>query len=264
MGIIVLASAGGSPGVTSTALGLALMWPRDVVLADCDRHPSQAVLAGYLRGLPAGGRGLSALAEAYRADELGLPARLAEHLVLLDAEESPRRRFLPGFTHPRSGRLFDPFWPRLAAQFDDLGDRQTDVLVDCGRLDADGLPQALVARARAVVIATRSSLPALAALRLAIPELREMLSPGTAGIGLLVVGAGRPYSAGEIASHLELPLLGDLPWDPTTAEVLSEGATPPRKLASRPLWRGFQTLASSLAGRCLDAPERIGLRGGVR
>ena len=36
MAIIVLTSAGGSPGVTSTALGLSLTWPRPVLLADCD------------------------------------------------------------------------------------------------------------------------------------------------------------------------------------------------------------------------------------
>lgn len=264
MAIIMLASAGGSPGVTTTALGLALTWPRHVLLADCDRHPNQAVLAGYLRGLPAGGRGLSGLAQAYRADDGGVPTRLAEHQVLLDADTSRRCHFLPGFTHPRSGILFERYWSRLASQFDELAAQQTDVLVDCGRLDADGLPEALLARARAVLIVTRSSLPALAALRLAMPELRESLAVGSAELGLLVSGGGRPYSAREIADHLEVPLIGDLSWDPVTAEVLSEGAPPPRKLASRPLWRGLQALSSSLIGRVGSPTESALASGGLR
>ena len=44
MAVLVLCSPVGSPGATTTALGLALGWPRDVLLADCDRDPSQAVL----------------------------------------------------------------------------------------------------------------------------------------------------------------------------------------------------------------------------
>ncbi len=263
MATIVLVSAGGAPGVTTTALGLALTWPRDVLLADCDRHPNQAVLAGYLRGLPAGGRGLSALAEAFRADELGRPARLSEQTVLLDANASPSRRFLPGFTHPRSGVLFDPYWPRLAALFADLADQQTDVLVDWGRLDANGLPDALLATADAVLVVTRSGLPALAALRLAMPDLRESLASRTAESWLLVVGGGRPYSAREIADHLQVPLLGDLPWDVSTAEVFSDGAEPPRKLAARPLWRGYQAVGSVLDRR-VAPPLMSVLPGGAR
>ena len=51
MAVVLLASATGSPGVTTTALGLALAWPRHCLVADCDRDPSQAVQAGYLRGM---------------------------------------------------------------------------------------------------------------------------------------------------------------------------------------------------------------------
>lgn len=51
MAVIALASATGAPGVSTAALGLALTWPRHVLLADCDREPAQAVQAGYLRGM---------------------------------------------------------------------------------------------------------------------------------------------------------------------------------------------------------------------
>jgi len=264
MGIVVVASAGGSPGATTVALGLALTWPREVVLADCDRHPSQAVLAGYLRGLPAGGRGLMGLAQAYRERD-GRGVVLDDQLVLLATDPGTRRRFLPGFTHPRSAVLFEPYWPRLAAQFADLGTQQTDVVVDWGRLDADGLPDALVERARAVLLLTRSSLPALAAVRLALPALTEAVADARAEVQLGVVGGGRPYAAGEISAQLGLPLVADLPWDVPCAGTLSDGAPEPRRLGQRPLWRALTTLSLTLAGRVAvaDAVQR-GVSAGAR
>ena len=66
---------------------------------------------------------------------------------------------------------------------------------------------------------------------------------------LVVAGGGRPYSAPEIARQLEMALLADLPWDPATAAVLSDGAVPPRKLTNRPLWRALRGLALQLGGR---------------
>jgi len=36
MALIALASATGAPGVSTTALGLALNWPRPVVLVEAD------------------------------------------------------------------------------------------------------------------------------------------------------------------------------------------------------------------------------------
>ena len=57
MSVIVLTGGPGSPGVTTTSLGLTLCWPGDVMLSDCDRDPAQAIPAGYLRGLDLGGRG---------------------------------------------------------------------------------------------------------------------------------------------------------------------------------------------------------------
>ena len=45
MAILLLASASGAPGVTTLGVGLALCWPRSVLLADCDPGAHQAVLA---------------------------------------------------------------------------------------------------------------------------------------------------------------------------------------------------------------------------
>ena len=50
MSSIVLTSASGAPGVTTSALGLALAWPRASVLVDADRAATPTVMAGYLHG----------------------------------------------------------------------------------------------------------------------------------------------------------------------------------------------------------------------
>ena len=53
--LIALCSAKGAPGVTTSALALALSWPRPVILAELDPAGGD-VLAGYGRGeLSAGG-----------------------------------------------------------------------------------------------------------------------------------------------------------------------------------------------------------------
>ena len=70
MTVVALTSAKGSPGVTTTALGLATAWPsvhpnRRVLLAEVDPAGGD-IAAGYLRGEAQAGRGLLALAAAAR------------------------------------------------------------------------------------------------------------------------------------------------------------------------------------------------------
>src|SRR4029434_11328260 len=62
MAILLLTSTAGSPGVTTLAVGLAITWPRPILLADCDPGAHQAILAGYLAGRSTSGKGLLRLA----------------------------------------------------------------------------------------------------------------------------------------------------------------------------------------------------------
>ena len=50
MAVVSVFSVGGAPGVTVSSLGLALSWPRPVLLVDANPNAGSAVLAGYLRG----------------------------------------------------------------------------------------------------------------------------------------------------------------------------------------------------------------------
>ncbi len=50
MAVITLFSVAGAPGTTTTALAVALAWPRPVMLIDADPTASAPVLAGWLKG----------------------------------------------------------------------------------------------------------------------------------------------------------------------------------------------------------------------
>ncbi len=259
MAVVILTSATGSPGTTTTALGLTLSWPRDVLLADCDREPSQAIQAGYLRGLDHAGRGLHAIARLNRERQPVAPHLLQSSLPLEREETDLARFFLPGFSHPGAVRLFDHVWAELAAAFSRLGETGVDVIVDAGHIGRDGLPLSLLAEADAVCVVTRSGLRALASTRLYLPVLRDQLDslPAARPLGMMLVGSGRPYGAAEIVTQFDIPCWGEIPWHERHAAVLSDGADEPRRFPDTTLMNQFRVIATRLT-------ERLGHERAVR
>lgn len=247
MAVVVLASATGAPGVTTTALGLALTWPRHVLLADCDREPSQAVSASYLRGMDHGGRGLMSLAHVHR-EGTALTSELWRHTLPLTNGADHQRRFLPGFTTPGASRLFEHVWGALGEAFASLDERGVDVLVDAGRISTSGLPLGLLTAADAVVLCVRSSLRSLAAARIHLSTLDEQVRslPGPTPLALAIVGPNRPYSTAEITAQLAVPCWLEPPWDPQLADVLSDGAPEPKRFHESRFMRTFRADATSL------------------
>ncbi len=250
MAVITLASTNGSPGVTTTALGLALNWPRDVLLADCDRLPSQTLQAGYLCGVDLAGRGLGQLARAHREGR-SLPEELWLQTVELSSGSGHERHLLPGFTHPGAPGIFAPIWGQLCDALDGLGESGRDVVVDAGRIGNEGLPTQLVDSSDLLLVCVRSSLRALAGLRLHLPTLQNQLaqSAATAELALLVVGASRPYSSGEITRQFGVPVVHDLAWEPRQAAVLSDGDAPARSWGGGALNRSYRACASAVDER---------------
>ena len=51
MPLFTVASVSGSLGVTTLSVGLALTWPRPVVLVEADPSGGSAILAGYCTGV---------------------------------------------------------------------------------------------------------------------------------------------------------------------------------------------------------------------
>ncbi|MGJ6981666.1 hypothetical protein ACSDQ9_14245 [Aestuariimicrobium soli] len=248
MAVIVLSSVVGSPGATTSSLLMALQWPRDVLLVDADRVPTQAIESGFLRDRDHASRGLIALAQ--HRGRATLARALWEQSVPLVEETAPTRRFLSGFSHPGAADLFAPVWDDFGATVAELEAAGVDVIIDAGRVGA-GLPTALVRHADSVLVATRTSLRALAALRLSLPMVVEQVGEHApqAECGLLLIGAGQPYSADEVGEHFGVPILGTLPHDPPAAAHLIDGAPARRRFERSALVRGGIALAQRLAHR---------------
>ncbi|WP_203567470.1 hypothetical protein [Aestuariimicrobium ganziense] len=107
------------------------------------------------------------------------------------------------------------------------------MIVDAGRIGS-GLPSPLLEHADTVLVVTRSSLRALAALRLHLPGLLDALDLAApqARSGMAVIGEGQPYQSAEITSHFGVPALAVLPDEPRHAAVLSDAAPAPRRFDS--------------------------------
>lgn len=155
MALVALCSAKGSPGTTTSALALAAMWPRAVVLADCD--PAGGDVALRLPG-PDGApldadRGLLSLAAVARR---GLqPDDLATHLQQVVGGLD----VLVGLGSAEQAAGLDPVWPVLGSMLARLPG--TDVLVDVGRIGPGAATLALLRSAALVVVVARPEVASL-------------------------------------------------------------------------------------------------------
>lgn len=266
MAIFTLCSASGSPGVTTTALGLACIWPRPVVLVEADPTGGSGVLAGYFRGA----RDDDGLVELVVASRQG---RLADRLpgLLLDVPGTNARVLVGSRAHEQAVGLAG-LWDDLLAELRTLAATGQDVIVDAGRLGLDGSASPLVRGADVTMLLVGSSLPLLAAASSWANTLKKAAGTGHA-VGAVVVGAGRPYGAGEVQAAVGLPVFGSVAWDPRNAAVLSQGAPFPaasfgrrllrrdadqRRFDASPLVRSLHAVAESVQGRARTLAEGLG------
>lgn len=260
MAILVLTSTAGAPGVTTLAVGLALTWPRPVLLADCDAGAHQAVLAGYLTGHSAGGKGLLRVAEAQR-DRRPLREVVIDQCLPLTQEDDHRRLFLPGFTRPGSAGHFAGVWDELAETLERLSDVEMDVLVDAGRMGTAGLPAALLERSALTAVVLGSSLRSVMSARVHLPALmdgrRSVDDAGRSRTGLVLVDPGHPYGAAEIARALGAEVLAQIPDDPAAAAHFSDGAPQSRRFEASPLVRALRGTASTFAAALQRSTELV-------
>src|SRR3954454_8425541 len=191
MAVIALASAAGSPGVTTPAVGLAFAWPRPVLLVEADPTGSSGILAGFLRGTRQYDAGLIelALAPVAVADALAEVARPIEGSTV---------SFIAGTrSHAQAAGLRE-LWGPLAQALADLDSTGQDVIVDGGRLGLSGSPEPLLNAADLALLVTRTSLPALAAARSWAETIRRPDSGWRQGRAPPARG-GPPHPAGEVS-----------------------------------------------------------------
>lgn len=237
MAVICLTSASGSPGVTTTAVGLAFCWPRPVLLVEADPTGGSGILAGFLRGTSPYDVGLVELALS--------PLGAAEALREVVRPLSPSVSLVAGTrTHAQAAALRD-VWEPLAVALGDLEANGQDVIVDCGRLGLNGSPQALMDAAEVTLLVARATLPSISAARSWAETVRQPAT-GWRHPGLLLVGEGQPYRDTEVSKVLGMPVVADLPDDPLAAAVYQRGAAPPRHFETGPYVRGLQAAAQSV------------------
>ena len=238
MAMITLTSASGSPGVTTTALGLALQWPRPVLLVEADPTGGSALLAGYFRG-----------AVEYEAGVVELALTSSS---LSDALRDVARRidgtqvtYVAGTrSHAQAGVLRD-LWPPLAQALAELESTGQDVIVDAGRLGLNGSPTPLIDEADLALVVSRTTLPALSGLRAWADALqRPTLDWHQSGV--LLIGEGQPYGAREISAVVDLPVLASIADDAESAAVFSRGAALPRRFETGALNRSLRAAIAAI------------------
>lgn len=249
MAVVTLCSAAGSPGVSSTVIGLALAWTRPCVLLEADPTGSSAMLTGYMHQYaPTGVVSVFDLAVRYRQTGTILPLMDVTTLV-----PNTQIRLLSGPRTPAHAVAAADVWHPLMAELHQLHKAGIDVIIDLGRLGMAASPAPVLEGSDLVLLVTRSTLPALVPARHGADQLADA---GSGRAGLLLIGPGHPYSASDVAKQLKLPVITTLPDDPTTAEVFHLGAKPGSRFNRSPLYRALPPAVSAIQTQ-LDVTHSI-------
>jgi hypothetical protein len=251
--ILALASAKGSPGVTTTALALASWWPRPSVLVEADPAGGDLAARTGLAEEP----GLVGLAAALRRDRPDAP--LNSELLHHYQQRSPIG--VEVVAAPASSQQAGAAVSLLAVQAARPARIGGDLLVDLGRLVArsrsDAAPDAQqMSRAADVVVwVCRPELADLAHVAVALAPEHSVATeavrtdPAQTGAVIVLCGEG-PYPANEVSATLGCPVLGSLPADNAGAAALWGGGV--RSWAHSALGRATRDLAEGLVSRLPD------------
>ncbi|WKU46462.1 hypothetical protein Q3V23_21720 [Streptomyces sp. VNUA116] len=235
MALIAIAADKGSPGVTTTAVALAAVWPRRALLAEADPAGGDLV---YRCAAAHGGpldpnTGMLSLAAAARR---GL---VAEQLWDHAQPVSGGLEVLVGLGNSEQSVGLSGVWPVLGNAFAGLARSQqgaADVIADCGRIGVDPAVTGLFAPASLVLLVSRTEPEQLARVRDRAAALSNRLhgtQRGTAHvvtplIGVVLVTGARDSAkiAGQVndmlvASQSVARVVGVVAHDPAGAEQLA-------------------------------------------
>lgn len=171
MALISLFSAKGAPGVTSTAMLVAALWPRETLLVDADGNggdvalrllsPTGAALTrnpGLLTLLPVARHGISA-------------AVIREHTQVAMGGQ----RVIVGLENPAQAEASAALWPVLAQGFRDIPD--TDIVIDVGQVSSRSGQLALLQHSDVAIAVMRAEAPSVVHVRQRMRWLTDALAP---------------------------------------------------------------------------------------
>ena len=240
---VVFAAARSSPGVTTTTLACASVWPGRVLLVEASEDGGALAARFGLTVEP----GLTTLAAASRHSTNGdrPSGLLAEHVQPLPGTGRIDALIGPTSLEPAQA-LLRTAAARLAGLLDQA---DTDVLIDAGRLPAAPLAGPLLETADQLVLVVRPRVEELTALAHRMPLLTGLGPPPV----VLLVG-DRPYGPDEVADTLGVPVVGVLAHDPGAADALAAAGSD-RRLARSALLRSATGIVDTLTGGRPD-PQR--------
>jgi len=264
--LVALVSSKGSPGASTAALALALVWPRPVILAELDPRGGD-VLWGYGRGQNVGAGGLLRLQVAARGSAMSgaaWNAILWKEVVELPPQNQ-QKWFLPGLLGPREAGSVN--WSSVVRALTSVD--EVDVIADCGSAFGDReqqVPRAVWTAADLVALAVQPSLLGVQVARNAADLLREDLMTGGLGTDRLVsfvVQRPRGYPVSAVGKELSgvAPLLKQsVEFDAATAEVLGGRRDQSSRFVKSSLMQSAVKLAAELGGRAqqMSRPHRQG------
>lgn len=228
--LVVVASVSGAPGASTTALGMAALWPeRPALLVEAD--PGGGVVAARF-GL-AQEPGLASLAAARHGGHSGGVAPYVQQMPL-----GLHVLVGPGAAETAAGAV-----SVLVGQGDAVARLAPVVVADVGRLYANSPAWGLLRFADAVVLVTSGSTEYLDHLDTRLPALRAVARPDF--VGLAVCGRSA-YNPTEISGRLGVPVWAQLPADRWGAGVLA-GRMTGRVWTRTRLAQALRALAASAA-----------------
>lgn len=259
--ILTVCSDKGSPGVSTAAVALSVMWPGDRVLLEAD--PSGGDLSLRLRtphgeNLPLDRSVTSVAADAREGLPAGALARYAQLTSL----------GFPVLLGPMSAEGFEPMarlWPQIAAAAHAW---PGTVIADLGRLQLRHASSPVAAAATTVLLLTRAATSEdLFHVRQRAHELAGRLGQGPYRRSPLVVAvvAGSRAAHGRVAQVQQalaaqattstVPVAGFIAHDDKAAEALRDGLVTKRLLGSD-LLKSARELAQTLTSWF---PELVGM-----
>lgn len=222
--MIVVASVKGSPGATTLAAVLALVWRGDqpAVLVEADCAGGDVGRWHWVPDTP----GVASLAAACRTGAVTVAEHVRRLPIGVQVVVGPAARSPATVAVGLLGQADPTLWTTAFP-----------VVVDVGRLEPDAPSTALLRHARVVLVVARGDEASL--LRVADVKL-------PAGDVWLVLVGDCAYSSDEITQVTELPVAARLPWDVYSARVIGGQAVARKGWTRRGLPAAARTLATGL------------------
>ena len=233
MSVVAFASFKSSPGVTTTTMAAAHIWPGQRAPLVVEADPAGGDLAARY-GRPAD-PGLASLAAAGRRSLT--PELLARHTQILggiSVLSAPP-------TGPPAGTALETVGSFIGAALAGMG---SDVLVDCGRLGASSPAVALARAADLVVVVARPTVVELP--RVAAGAAWLIAEGATVGLALIGGPSSTRYPAAEVMEAVGVGVLATLADDAEGAALLGGSPGGPRSLDRSALVRSARDLVAAL------------------